>query len=106
MKGRLALLVVGISVVVGLSASIGFADPGLNKVGPHRHFIQLVPGDPSSEWVPVGPNVCANPTNAGIQAAHNQFHNNVHNGGGTVGGDPAPGLHDTNNATIKSASCP
>ena len=105
MRGRLALLVVSMLVLVGIAASIGFADPNLGNVRAHRHYIQLVPGDPTSAWVPVGPDLCDNPTNAGIQKAFNQFHNNIHLGGGSVGGDPAPGLHDTNNAEIKSGSC-
>jgi hypothetical protein len=105
MKTRLALLVVSLSVFVGIGASMGFADPDLGFVPAHRHYVQLVPSDPSSAWVPVGPDLCDNLSNAGIEKAFREFHNNVHNGGGTVGGLPAPGLHDTNNATIKSGRC-
>ena len=54
MRGRLALLVVSMLVLVGIAASIGFADPNLGDVRAHRHYIQLKPGDPTSEWVAVG----------------------------------------------------
>ena len=55
--------------------SIGGADPK-PPVGAHRHFIV----NPDGTLVPVGPDLCDNPTDPAIQQAFDNFHWNVHKG--------------------------
>ena len=75
MRNRLLFGLVVIAAV-GVTAATGLADPNLSDVAPHRHF---------SNGQPVGPDLCDNydfvnhvATNAGIQKAFNQYHNNLH----------------------------
>jgi len=84
---KLVVVVLSLSVLVlGIVANAALADPDLNNIGAHRHFIN---------GVPVGPDLCGNPNNAGIQEAFNQFHANHHNQAVTGGQGPvAPGLHN------------
>jgi hypothetical protein len=68
----------------------------LNNVPPHRHFIANAAG----EMVEVGPVVCDNPN---LQAAFNQFHNNLHISAGQ--GPAAPGLHDGTGGDLVATGC-
>ena len=68
--GLLLLIAAGLLVI----PSIGVADPNLNNVPAHRHFIESPTGDLS----PVGPDLCDNLGQPGIQHAFNEFHNNLH----------------------------
>lgn len=91
MKMRILLAGVLLVGLVGLSAVTATADPNLNNVPAHRHWIQLSSG----ERVEVGPRVCDNPN---LQKAFNQFHNNLHVSAGF--GRAAPGLHNFTGADI------
>ena len=91
MKMRALLASVLLVGLVGFSAATATADPNLNNVPAHRHWIQLNSG----ETVQVGPSVCDNPN---LQQAFNQFHNNLHVSAGH--GGAAPGLHDDTGAEI------
>jgi|GraSoiStandDraft_4_1057263.scaffolds.fasta_scaffold473296_1 hypothetical protein len=72
--------------------TIGSADPK-PPVGAHRHFIQNANGT----LVPVGPDLCDNPTDPAIQQAFYNFHWNVHKG--------AAGLANGQGAEIVSRPC-
>jgi hypothetical protein len=85
MKMRALLASILLVGLVGFSAATASADPNLNNVSPHRHWITLTNG----ETVQVGPSVCDNPN---LQQAFNQFHNNLHFSAGH--GRAAPGMHD------------
>jgi hypothetical protein len=52
-----------------IAAATGHADPNLANLPPHRHWINSVQ---------VGPDICDNRGDPGIQQAFNQFHNNLH----------------------------
>ncbi|HET9672142.1 MAG TPA: hypothetical protein VFQ40_04765 [Actinomycetota bacterium] len=91
MKMRIMLASVLLVGLLGFSAATAVADPNLNDVPSHRHWIAL----PSGERVEVGPRVCENPN---LQEAFNQFHNNLHVSAGF--GPAAPGLHDLTGADI------
>ena len=73
------------------------ADPELNNVPPHRHFVDTPGGR-----VEVGPRVCDNPN---LQRAFNQFHNNVHAVTGSSIGPAAPGLHNFTGAELLAGGC-
>jgi hypothetical protein len=88
----LVVLVVGI--VTGAGAAL--ADPNLSNVSPHRHYIRT----PTGALIQVGPRVCDNPA---LQAAFNQFHNNLHISSGH--GPAAPGLHNGTGAEITAGPC-
>ena len=85
MKMRALLASVLLVGLVGFSAATATADPNLNNVPAHRHWIQLNSG----ETVQVGPSVCDNPN---LQEAFNQFHNNLHASAGSRSG--GAGLHN------------
>ena len=93
MKKRLVFGLVSIAVLLGVTAATGLADPDLNNVTPHRHWIG---------GVQVGPRVCDNPN---LQEAFNQFHNNLHVPGGTSIGPAAPGLHNGQGGELKATGC-
>ncbi len=105
MRNRLLFGVVLLAAVIGISAGVGLADPNLSNVAPHRHFIN---------GQPAGPDLCDNydfvnnvATNAGIQQAFNEFHNNNHratNPGGT-NGPVAPGLHNGKGGELTFGPC-
>jgi len=71
---------------------IGSADPK-PPVGAHRHFIVK----PDGTLVPVGPDLCDNPTDPAVQQAFYNFHWNVHKG--------ADGLVNGLGAEITSRGC-
>ncbi len=97
MKKRLVFGLVSIAVFAGVTATTSLADPNLSNVGAHRHWIDTPDG-----LVQVGPRVCDNPS---LQAAFNQFHNNLHVAGGTSIGPAAPGLHNGTGADITATGC-
>jgi hypothetical protein len=82
-------------------ASIGIADPNLVNVTAHRHFIQT----PDGQLTPVGPDLCDNPGDKGIQMAFNQFHNNLHVATASSIGPAAPGLHNHQGGEIVARLC-
>jgi hypothetical protein len=87
------------AVLVGLvmfSAVSAGADPNLNNVPAHRHYITM----DSGERVEVGPRVCDYPS---LQGAFNQFHNNLHVSAGF--GRAAPGLHNGQGGEIVPGPC-
>jgi hypothetical protein len=96
LKMRALLASVLLVVLVGLSAATAAADPNLNNVPAHRHFITLTGG----ERIEVGPRVCDYPD---LQQAFNQFHNNLHVSAGF--GRAAPGLHNDNGTGIAPGPC-
>ena len=87
MKMRALLASVLLVGLVGFSAATATADPNLNTVPAHRHWLQLNSG----EKIQVGPSVCDNPN---LQQAFNQFHNNLHAVTPSGIGPAAPGLHN------------
>jgi len=93
MKKRLVFGLVSIAVLLGVTAATGLADPDLNNVTPHRHWIG---------GVQVGPRVCDNPN---LQEAFNQFHNNLHVATGSSIGPAAPGLHNGQGGEISATGC-
>ena len=90
------VVLVGIPALFGLLAATGHSDPGLGNVAPHRHFIN---------GVQVGPDLCDNLDNAGIQKAFNQFHNNLHRLTADSIGPVAPGLHNGQGGEITATAC-
>ncbi len=90
---KFTLRLAAASVIALVPAGASLADPGLNNVARHQHFLVLPNGDGVEDWVPIGPDVCADPN---LQEAFNQFHHNVHRSNGTTLGPQqgAPGLHD------------
>lgn len=89
-------VLVGIPALFGVLAAAGRADPNLSNVPAHRHFIN---------GVQVGPDLCDNPTNPGIQKAFNQFHNNLHRLTADSIGPVAPGLHNGQGGEITAGPC-
>ena len=86
-----------IAVLLGFgAATTALADPDLKNVPPHRHFIKIS----ATEMVEVGPRVCDDPN---LQAAFNQFHNNLHVSAGW--GPAAPGMHNGIEAEIVATPC-
>jgi hypothetical protein len=91
MKARLVFGLVGIAVLLGTAAIFGIAavgghaDPNLRNVPAHRHWVN---------GVQVGPDLCDNLGDQGIQQAFNQFHNNLHVATAASIGPAAPGLHN------------
>lgn len=97
MKPRLALgIATGVAAVL-IAVATSRADPNLTNVPPHRHFVQT-----SAGLVEVGPRVCGNPE---LQAAFNQFHNNIHIATGSSIGPAAPGLHNFTGADLLASGC-
>jgi hypothetical protein len=95
MKIRALVVITGIALIVVGAASAG-ADPDLNNVPAHRHYITMEGG----QQVEVGPRVCDNPSQ---QQAFNQFHNNLHVSAGF--GRAAPGLHNGSGGEIIPGPC-
>ena len=75
-----------------MMSAIAMADSNLPNIGAHRHFIKT----PSGQLKPIGPDLCDNLDNAGIQMAFNQFHSNIHRAvdGSEGPTQAAPGLHN------------
>jgi hypothetical protein len=102
-RSKLALTVAWTAIAVAALAAPGLADPPSSLISPpnHRHFIV----SPDGDLVPVGPQICGNPS---MQQAFNAFHYNVHHsevpGIGdilTLGPqDGAPGLHNGHGAEV------
>lgn len=86
----------GAAVLIGTMAPAGRADPNLPNVPAHRHWIN---------GVQVGPDLCDNPGDAGIQQAFNEFHNNLHRLTSASIGPVAPGLHNGIEPDITATSC-
>ena len=98
-----------VSVIALVPAGASLADPGLNDVPAHQHYIVT----PNGDRMPIGPNVCDDPD---LQQAFNQFHYNIHHSGIRVNGvfvpietlgpqDGAPGLHDGQGADLALSGC-
>src|SRR5512132_3909034 len=97
MKSRLAVgFVAGIGAVL-IAVATSRADPNLNHVTPHRHWVKT-----SAGLVEVGPRVCDNPD---LQRAFDQFHNNIHIATGSSIGPAAPGLHNFKGADLQASGC-
>jgi hypothetical protein len=102
MKARHVIGLVCITVLLGSAALFGFAsatghaDPNLRNVPPHRHWIN---------GVQVGPDICDNPGDPGIQHAFNEFHNNLHIATQYSIGPAAPGLHNGQGGEIVPTPC-
>ncbi len=94
---RRVLVVLAIIGMFSWSGS-AIADPNLTNVPPHRHYIQTATG----QLVQVGPRVCDDPS---LQAAFNQFHNNLHVVTSSGIGPAAPGLHNLQGAEILAGPC-
>ncbi len=99
MRLRLAFAVVaGVAATMFVAAEKMRADPELQNVPPHRHYVKTATG----ELTEVGPRVCDDPS---LQRAFNQFHNNIHIATGTSIGPAAPGLHNLKGAEVMSGGC-
>ena len=102
MKARLVIGVASVAlllvsaVLFGIAATSGRADPNLPNVLPHRHWIN---------GVQVGPDICDNPGDLGIQQAFNEFHNNLHIATKYSIGPAAPGLHNGQGGEIVATPC-
>lgn len=96
MNKRLILAVIFVVGLVGLSAATAAADPNLNDVPRHRHFVKVS----ATQMAEFGPRVCDNPN---LQEAFNQFHNNLHVSAGW--GLAAPGLHNGTGGEIIPGPC-
>jgi hypothetical protein len=94
-------LLLVLAAVLLVMANIGFADPNLTNVPAHRHFIET----PTGQLVPVGPDLCDNPGDPGIQQAFNEFHNNLHIATASSIGPAAPGLHNGQGGEIVARAC-
>jgi hypothetical protein len=98
MKGRIALGIVAASAAVFFSVKTSHADPDLQNIPPHRHYVKA----PDGSLVEVGPRVCDDPH---LQRAFNQFHNNIHTVSATGIGPAAPGLHNFKGADMSAGRC-
>lgn len=97
MKARLAIgIAVGTAAIL-IAVRTGTADPTLNNVPAHRHFVDTPAG-----LVEVGPRVCDSPE---LQRAFNQFHNNIHSVTPSGIGPAAPGLHNFTGAEVRASRC-
>jgi hypothetical protein len=96
MNKRVIIGCLSCAVLLGLGATTAVADPNLNNVPPHRHFIRIS----ATDMVEVGPVVCDNPS---LQSAFNQFHNNLHISAGF--GPAAPGLHNGTGGELVATAC-
>jgi hypothetical protein len=77
------------------------ADPNLPTIAPHRHFVQLEDGT----RIEVGPRLCDNPNNRGVQQAFAQFHVNLHRLEPGAIGPLAPGLHNGTQTELVARGC-
>ena len=102
---RRELTVVGLLLLLAAALlvipNIGVADPNLTNVAAHRHFIET----PTGQLIPVGPDLCDNLGDPGIQEAFNQFHNNLHIATASSIGPAAPGLHNGQGGELVARSC-
>jgi hypothetical protein len=89
-------LLIGSALLFGFAATSGRADPNLPNVPPHRHWIN---------GMQVGPDICDNLGDPGIQHAFNEFHNNLHIATAASIGPAAPGLHNGIGGEIKPTPC-
>ena len=96
MVRRILLVLVLMGAFTGVGSAL--ADPGLEPVPPHRHYIQT----PQGSLVQVGPRVC---DDASLQDAFNQFHNNLHVVTESGIGPAAPGLHNFQGAELLAGPC-
>jgi hypothetical protein len=102
MKSKWFLALFGLALLVQLAAVFAFAvakghaDPNLVNVPPHRHWIN---------GAQVGPDICDNLGEVGIQHAFNEFHNNLHIATASSIGPAAPGLHNGISPDIKPTPC-
>jgi hypothetical protein len=92
------LLLAGALLVI---PNIGAADPNLADVAAHRHFIVNSTG----QFIPVGPDLCDNLGDPGIQQAFNEFHNNLHIATPSSIGPVAPGLHNGRGGELVARGC-
>lgn len=97
MKPRLAVGIVAGMAALMIAVATSRADPNLNNVPAHRHYVETASG-----LVEVGPNLCENPK---LQRAFNQFHNNIHVASGSSIGPAAPGLHNFTGADLQAGGC-
>jgi hypothetical protein len=98
MKPRLAVGIMAGMAALMIAVATSRADPNLNNVAPHRHYVRT----PGGDLVEVGPQVCDNPK---LQRAFNQFHANVHAVTGSSIGPAAPGLHNFTGAELQAGGC-
>ena len=89
-------VLIGSAALFRFAAATGHADPNLANVPPHRHWIN---------GVHVGPDICDNPGDPGIQHAFNEFHNNLHIATQYSIGPAAPGLHYGQGGEIVPTPC-
>ena len=104
MRTRLLIaLTIGLlGVVFLIIPNIGGADPDLNNVAAHRHFLVVAGSNPTVYLAEIGPDLC---DNSDLQNAFNQFHNNLHIATAGSIGRAAPGLHDGQGAELVSRAC-
>ena len=93
-----AVLAGGLLLGTALST---MADPNLPDIGAHRHFVL----NASGERVEVGPRLCDNLGDPGVQQAFNEFHVNVHRTVAGAIGPVAPGLHNGVGAELAVSGC-
>ena len=94
---KLVVLLATSVALVGTVVGVAIADPGLNDIGAHRHFIN---------GREVGPRICDHPADANIQKAFNQFHANHHNQFVTGGQGPvAPGINNDTGPELTAGGC-
>lgn len=98
MKLRLAVGIVSGMAAILIAVATSRADPKLTNVPRHRHFVRTESGS----LVEVGPRLCDDPN---LQAAFNQFHNNIHVASGSSIGPAAPGLHNFTGAELLASGC-
>lgn len=102
-KRLLIVLTIGLlGMAFLIIPSIGGADPDLNNVAAHRHFLVVAGSNPIVYLAEIGPDLCDNPN---LQNAFNQFHNNLHVATASSIGPAAPGLHNTQGAELVSRGC-
>jgi len=85
-------------VIPGVSG----ADPDLDNVAAHRHFLVVAGSDPPVYVAEIGPDLCDKPN---LQNAFNQFHNNLHVATASSIGPAAPGLHNGQATELVSRGC-
>ena len=94
---KLIVLLATCVALVGTVVGVAVADPGLNDVGPHRHYIG---------GQEVGPRICDHLPDPVVQGAFNQFHANHHSHAVTGGQGPiAPGINDSKGPRLTATGC-
>jgi hypothetical protein len=107
MRTRILLIVIiGLAGVIFLVIpSVGGADPNLNNVNAHRHFLVVGTGE-SMVWLgEIGPKLCDDLDNTGLHQAFNQFHNNAHIATPGSIGQIAPGINNDEQTELVSRGC-